>query len=100
MDRILIAAFALLQIADGLITYIGMRCSDIDEANPVASFCFEHFGLGTSIATLKVLGLAFLAVLFLRRHRVRCGWVTATWTIVVSAYVWVVAQNLALVLAA
>ena len=99
MDGLLIVSFGLLQIADGAITYIGLHCSEIDEANPLASFCFETFGLGTSIATMKLLGLAFLAFVFIRRHRIRSAWVTGTLCGVVAAYCWVIAQNLALVLA-
>lgn len=100
MDGLLIVSFGLLQIADGTITYIGLRCTGIDEANPLASFCFENFGLGTSIAVLKLLGLAFIGLVFARRHRIRSPWVTATLCAVVAGYCWVVAQNLALVLSA
>jgi hypothetical protein len=99
MDGLLIVSFGLLQIADGAITYLGLHCADIDEANPLASFCFETFGLGTSIATMKLLGLAFLAFVFVRRHRIRSPWVTATLCCVVATYCWVVGQNLSLVLA-
>lgn len=98
MNSPLLVAFALLQVADGVVTYIGLQCSDIDEANPLASFCFEHFGLGASITVLKLLGLAFIAFVFVRRHRLNSPWLTATLTGVVTSYVWVVAQNLLLVL--
>jgi hypothetical protein len=98
MDGLLIVVFGLLQVADGAITYIGLRCTEIDEVNPFASFCFEHFGLGASITVMKLLGLAFIALVFARRHRIHSPWVTATLSLVVSAYVWVVAHNLNLVL--
>ncbi|MBM4200221.1 MAG: hypothetical protein FJ189_02925 [Gammaproteobacteria bacterium] len=98
MDGLLIVSFGLLQVADGAITYVGLRCTHIDEANPLASFCFETFGLGASITLLKLLGIAFIAFVFVRRRRIRSPWVTATLCAVVAGYCWVVAQNLALVL--
>lgn len=101
MYGLLIILFGLLQIADGLVTYHGLNFSGLDEANPLLNFCAEHFGLGLSIALLKLAGLGFITFLFFDRHkmksRMKSRWITATLTLAVSFYSYVVTNNLMLV---
>ena len=96
----LIVLFGLLQIADGVITYLGLDQSLVDEMNPLLNACAEAIGLAASIATLKLGGLAFITFLFLDRHKMKSRWITATLGTAVGFYAWVVANNVSLVMAA
>lgn len=100
MTASLIILFGVLQIADGVVTYLGLELPGLDEANPVLNTCAGIFGLGASIAVLKLAGLAFITFLFFDRHKMKSRWITATLASAVSFYTWVVANNVSLVLAA
>jgi hypothetical protein len=54
MNAILIVFFALLQVADGVVTYLGLGLASVDEVNPVLGVLIELFGLGGSITLLKL----------------------------------------------
>lgn len=100
MKAWLIAVFALLQITDGVVTYLGLDMSGLHEANPVLNLFAERIGLGYSIATLKLAGLTFIAFLFFDRHNMKSQWITATLASADTFYGWVVVNNVSLVLAA
>lgn len=100
MTATLIILFGLLQIADGVVTYLGLDQSLVDEVNPVLNASAKFFGLGASIAVLKLGGLAFITFLFFDRHKMKSRWITATLGTAVTFYVWVVANNVSLVLSA
>lgn len=93
----LIALFALLQVADGVVTYLGLSFASVDEVNPVLEYVAGWFGLGGSISLLKLAGLMFLAFLFHDRHKMRSVWITVTLASAVGFYCWIVAGNVALV---
>jgi Domain of unknown function (DUF5658) len=101
MNALLLVLLGLLQMADGTVTYVGIRGAMVDEANPLAELCFGHLGLGCSITVAKLIGLAIIGSVFLRRHRFnKRRHFTATLSVLVSAYSWVVANNVMLILAA
>lgn len=100
MNALLLVLLGLLQMADGTVTYLGIRGDLVDEANPLAELCFKHLGLGCSITVVKLVGLAIIGSVFLRRHRFKRRHFTATLSLLVSAYSWVVANNVRLILEA
>ncbi len=100
MDALLIVLFGLLQVADGVVTYIGLNSSGVDEVNPVLNFVVGLLGLGCSITLIKLSGLAFIAFLFFDRHKMRSRWITATLVSAVTFYSWVVSNNVILVVGA
>jgi hypothetical protein len=100
MNAILIVFFALLQVADGVVTYLGLGLAGVDEVNPVLGVLIGLFGLGGSITLLKLAGLAFSAFLFFDRHKMKSPWITATLASSVSFYSWVVSSNVILVVGA
>lgn len=100
MKALLIAVFGLLQVTDGVVTYLGLDLSGLDEANPVLNVFAGLIGLGYSIALLKLAGLAFITFLFFDRHKMKSQWITATLASADTFYSWVVANNVSLVFAA
>jgi len=100
MYALLIIVFGLLQVADGVVTYLGLSLSGLEEVNPVLNFSAELLGLGYSIFLIKAAGLAFITFLFFDRHKLKNRWVTATLTSAVAFYSWVVTNNVILVIEA
>ncbi|MGX2040876.1 DUF5658 family protein [Methylocaldum sp. MU1018] len=100
MYALLIIVFGLLQVADGVVTYLGLNSFGLEEVNPVLNACAELMGLGYSIALIKMAGLAFIALLFLERHKMKSRWIKATLTSAVAFYSWVVTNNVLLVMEA
>jgi len=97
MNAFFIVLFGLLQVADGLVTFLGLETAVVDEANPLLNFLVDRVGLGFSITVLKLAGLAFIAFLFFDRHKMKSRWITATLGLSVSFYTWVVSNNVILV---
>lgn len=93
----LIVVFGLLQVADGLVTFFGLHFDLVDEVNPVLNCCAELFGLGFSIALLKMAGLAFLTFMFLQRRKISNPWLLTTLVSANAFYIWVVVNNIVLV---
>ncbi len=100
MDALLIVLFGLLQVADGIVTYLGLSSKGVDEVNPVLNFFVGLLGLGGSITLLKLAGLAFITFLFFDRHKMKSRWITATLASAVTFYIWVVSSNVILVVGA
>lgn len=98
MNTVLIVLFGLLQIADGIVTYLGLSFANLDEANPALAPFVNYLGLGGSITLFKLAGLCFVLFLFLDRHRMNSPWITATLASSVGFYSWVVSNNASLVL--
>lgn len=96
----LIALFGLLQITDGVITYLGLGSFGLAEANPLLLTVAGFLGLGGAIAAVKLCGLAFITFLFIDRHKMGSRWITASLVSADTFYSWVVANNVSLVLAA
>jgi hypothetical protein len=100
VNGLFIVAFGLLQVADGIVTFFGLKFADVDEVNPLLNNVAEVLGLGYSITLLKLAGLAFIAFLFVDRHKMKSGWITTTLGVAVSFYSWVVSNNVMLVMGA
>lgn len=98
MDALLIVLFGLLQCADGIVTYLGLRGAGLEEANPVANLCFEILGEGSSITLLKLLALSFVIFLFLERRKMKSRWITGTLASGVLFSSWAFLHNITLVL--
>jgi hypothetical protein len=94
----LIILFGLLHVADGVVTYFGLRFFELEEVNPILTYCAEFIGLESSIVLFKLAELGFIAFLFLDRHKMRSPWITATLASAVVFYGWVVTNNVSLVL--
>lgn len=97
MDALLIVLFGLLQFADGIVTYLGLRSPRIEEANPFANLCFEVFGEACSITLLKLVGLSFVLFLFLERHKMKTRWIRCSLLSGVLFSSWALLHNLVLV---
>ena len=100
VTALLITLFGLLQITDGVVTYLGLGSFGLDEANPLLTAIAGLLGLGGAIAAVKLCGLAFITYLFFDRHKMNSRWITATLASADTFYSWVVANNVSLVLAA
>ena len=100
MNAIFIILFGLLQVADGVVTFLGLKFASVDEANPVLNYVSGLIGLGFSITLLKLAGLAFIAFLFFDRRKMKSRWITTTLGMAVSFYSWVVSNNVILVVGA
>jgi hypothetical protein len=97
VNSLLILAFGLLHTADGIVTYVGLKFTDVDEVNPVLNFFSALMGLGASIFLLKLLCLSVIAYLFFTRRNINSCWSTATLASAVIFYCWVVSNNVVLV---
>lgn len=96
-NALLLVMFGLLHTADGIITYLGLKFTEVDEANPVLVFFADQFGLGYSITVMKLMCLAVIAYLFFGRRKIKSRLSTATLTGAVTFYCWVVTNNVFLV---
>lgn len=96
-NALLLVLFGLLHMADGIITYLGLKFSSVDEANPVLVFFADQFGLGYSITAMKLMCIAVIAYLFFGRRKIKSRLSTATLTGAVTFYCWVVSNNVFLV---
>ena len=95
-----IVLFGLLQIADGIVTFFGLKLAGVGEVNPILNFFAEFLGLGLSITLIKLAGLAFIAFLFFDRHKMKSRWITTSLGLAVTFYSWVVSSNMILVVGA
>jgi len=97
VNALLIVLFGLLQVADGIVTFFGLKCANVDEVNPVLNFFAGLLGLGLSITLIKLAGLAFITFLFFDRRKMKSRWITTTLGLAVAFYSWVVSNNMLLV---
>jgi uncharacterized membrane protein len=93
----LILMFGLLHIADGAVTYFGLKFASVIEVNPILNYCAELFGLGCSITVLKFGILAVIGFLYYERHKMNSCLSTFTLVSAVGFYLWVVSNNVFLV---
>ena len=100
MNTYFIVLFGLLQIADGIVTFFGLKLAGVGEVNPILNFFAEFLGLGFSITLIKLAGLAFIVFLFYDRHKMKSRWITTTLGLAVTFYSWVVSSNMILVVGA
>ncbi|QPK64222.1 hypothetical protein IVG45_04425 [Methylomonas sp. LL1] len=97
MNTLLIVLFGLLHVADGVVTYLGLNFTSVDEVNPVLNYFVELLGLGFSITLLKAACLSVLIFMFYDRHKMKSRWITASLMSAVTFYGWVVSNNVLLV---
>lgn len=96
-NTVLIVLFALLHIADGLVTYLGLRFTQVDEVNPLLNYAAGILGLGRAIVLLKLIILSFIAAIFFDRCTIKGRWATIALMLAVVFYGGVVTNNVLLV---
>lgn len=89
----LIVFIALLNIADGALTYLGLTFFEVYEANPVLDLFSSRLGLGSAIVFIKAIILSGLLLLFFRRSCARCITNITTLALTNVFYLWVVGNN-------
>lgn len=97
VNSALILSFGGLQVADGIVTYLGLSFAELTEVNPVLNYFSSLLGLGFSIGLLKLVILGVIAAVFLARRTIRGHWATAALALAVMFYCGVVASNVRLV---
>lgn len=100
LNTLLIVLFGLLHIADGVVTYLGLSFTQVDEVNPILNYVAGFLGLGFSITLLKLAILAVITFIFFDRHTIKSRWGTATLAWADTFYSWVVTNNCTLVMGA
>ena len=98
MNSVLIILLGLLHIADGIVTYFGLMFASVDEVNPVVNYFIALIGLGYSIFLLKSLCLLVIATLYVKRHIIKSLWCNTTLASATSFYIWVVNNNVSLIM--
>lgn len=96
-NTVLIVLFALLHVADGFITYLGLSFTDVDEVNPLLNYAAGILGLGRAIVLLKLIILSFIAAIFFDRCTIKGRWATVALMLAVVFYGGVVTNNVLLV---
>ena len=100
VNTLLIILFGLLHIADGIVTYFGLMFAGVDEVNPVVNYFIGVLGLGYSIFLLKLVCLLVIATLYIKRRNIKSLWCTTTLACAASFYIWVVNNNVNLLMGA
>ena len=98
LNTCMIVLFGLLHVADGVVTYLGLSFSDVDEANPILNYVAGQYGLGLAIMLVKLTVLLVLALVYFDRHSIKSRWGTAALAWADTFYSWVVASNFILVM--
>lgn len=93
LQACLIILIALLNIADGFLTYFGLTLFEVYEANPVLDMFSSRLGLGSAIIFIKAIILSGLILLFFRRSCARCMTNITTLALANVFYLWVVGNN-------
>lgn len=94
----LIILIAVLNIADGVLTYLGLTFFEVAEANPILELFSSRLGLGSAIIFIKAIIISGLVLMFFRRSCVHCYTNIATLFVTNIFYLWVVGNNTDLVL--
>lgn len=100
VNTLMIVLFGLLHVADGVLTYLGLSFTNVDEVNPVLNYFAALLGLGVAITVLKLAILLVIALIFFDRHSIKSRWGTATLASADTFYSWVVTNNFILVIGA
>jgi Domain of unknown function (DUF5658) len=98
VNSLMILLFAVLHIADGVVTYLGLSFTGVNEANPILNYIVPHYGLGPAIAMVKVYVLLVLTLVYFDRNAIKSRWGTAALAWADTFYGWVVANNFILVM--
>ena len=97
INTALIASFGGLHVADGIVTYLGLRFAQVAEVNPLLNYVAELLGLGVSITLLKLVILGLITAIFFERHKIRNRWSTTSLALAVMFYICVIVSNVLLV---
>ena len=97
INTLLIVLFGLLHIADGVVTYLGLSFTSVDEVNPVLNYFAGILGLGVAITMLKLLILFVITCIYIDRQTIKGRLGTATLAWADTFYSWVVTNNFILV---
>ena len=98
LNALMIVLFGLLHVADGVVTYLGLSFTSVDEVNPLLNYVASQMGLGRAIFSLKLLILLVITSIFVDRHSIKGRWGTATLVSADTFYSWVVTNNCLLVM--
>lgn len=98
LQAALIIFIALLNIADGVLTYLGLTFFDVAESNPVLDVFSSRLGLGSAIIFIKAIILYGLILMFIKRSCYRCYTNITTLFLTNVFYLWVVGNNTDLIL--
>ncbi len=98
LNTLMIVLFGLLHVADGVVTYLGLSFTSVDEVNPLLNYVAGQMGLGSAIFSLKLLILLVITSIFFDRHSIKGRWGTATLVSADTFYGWVVTNNCLLVI--
>lgn len=89
----LIILIALLNIADGALTYLGLTFFEVAETNPVLDLFSSRLGLGSAIIFIKAIIISGLILMFVKRNCTRCYTNITTLFLTNIFYIWVVGNN-------
>ncbi len=91
---LLFLVLVVLNISDGITTYMGLKKTENEEVNPIASWLMCKIGSIPGIIVVKVLALSTIAAgIFIVGVRGAPG-VDITLSILIAVYIWVVVHNI------
>jgi uncharacterized membrane protein len=93
VNALMIVLFGLLNVADGVVTYLGLSVADVIEVNPILNYFAGLLGLGVAIVLLKLAILIIIAYIFFDRHSIQSRLGTVTLASADTFYGWVVFSN-------
>ncbi len=98
LNTMMILLFGLLHVADGVVTYLGLSFTSVDEVNPLLNYVAGQMGLGSAIFSLKLVILLVITSIFFDRHSIKGRLGTVTLFSADTFYGWVVTNNCLLVI--
>jgi hypothetical protein len=98
LNTLMIVLFGFLHVADGLVTYLGLSFTNVDEANPILNYFAGQVGLGMAITLLKLTIMVVIAFVYFDRQSIKSRWGTAALAWADTFYSCVVTNNLILVM--
>ncbi|MCK9607016.1 MAG: DUF5658 family protein [Methylomonas sp.] len=97
LNTALLTLFGGLQVADGILTYLGLRFAELTEVNPLLNYVTGLLGLGVSITLLKLAILGVITAIFTTRRTIKRDWGTVALALAVIAYCGVNISNALLI---
>ncbi len=98
INSCMIVLFGILHVTDGVLTYLGLSFTSVDEANPILNYVAGQYGLGLAITLVKLTVLLVLVLVYFARQSIRSRWGTAALAWADTFYGWVVANNFILIM--
>ncbi len=93
VNALMIVLFGLLNVADGVVTYLGLSFANVIEVNPILNYFAELLGVGVAIVSVKLAILIIIAFIFFDRHSIQSRLGTVTLASAATFYSWVVFRN-------